>query len=71
VLRWGLVPYWAKDLTVGFSNINAKAEGAKASRRFATHSSDDAALCQSIISMSGKRRRTANSLMQLRSPIGD
>ena len=27
VLRWGLVPFWAKDLTVGFSNINAKAEG--------------------------------------------
>ena len=27
VLRWGLVPYWAKDLKVGFSNINAKAEG--------------------------------------------
>jgi len=27
LLRWGLVPYWAKDLNVGFSNINAKAEG--------------------------------------------
>jgi len=27
VLRWGLVPFWAKDLKVGFSNINAKAEG--------------------------------------------
>src|SRR5437588_4507355 len=26
VLRWGLVPYWAKDLKVGFANINAKAE---------------------------------------------
>jgi putative SOS response-associated peptidase YedK len=26
-LRWGLVPYWAKDVKVGFSNINAKAEG--------------------------------------------
>jgi len=24
--RWGLVPYWAKDIKVGFSNINAKAE---------------------------------------------
>ena len=23
----GLVPYWAKDLNVGFANINAKAEG--------------------------------------------
>jgi putative SOS response-associated peptidase YedK len=27
MLRWGLVPYWAKDLNVGFANINAKAEG--------------------------------------------
>jgi putative SOS response-associated peptidase YedK len=27
LLRWGLVPYWAKDLKVGFENINAKAKG--------------------------------------------
>jgi putative SOS response-associated peptidase YedK len=27
LLRWGLVPHWAKDLNVGFANINAKAEG--------------------------------------------
>jgi putative SOS response-associated peptidase YedK len=27
VMRWGLVPFWAKDMKVGFSNINAKAEG--------------------------------------------
>lgn len=26
LLRWGLVPFWAKDIKVGFSNINAKAE---------------------------------------------
>ena len=26
-MRWGLVPFWAKDLKVGFANINAKAEG--------------------------------------------
>src|SRR5215471_18131925 len=26
LLRWGLVPYWAKDLNVGFANINAKSE---------------------------------------------
>ena len=26
MLRWGLVPFWAKDLNVGFANINAKAE---------------------------------------------
>jgi putative SOS response-associated peptidase YedK len=27
VTRWGLVPFWAKDIKVGFANINAKAEG--------------------------------------------
>jgi putative SOS response-associated peptidase YedK len=27
VLRWGLVPFWARDIKVGFSNINARAEG--------------------------------------------
>src|SRR3974377_1801491 len=27
VMRWGLVPFWAKDLKVGFANINARAEG--------------------------------------------
>src|SRR5271168_2005740 len=25
-MRWGLVPFWAKDIRVGFANINAKAE---------------------------------------------
>jgi putative SOS response-associated peptidase YedK len=26
VMRWGLVPYWAKDIKIGFSTINARAE---------------------------------------------
>jgi len=26
LMRWELVPFWAKDIKVGFSNINAKAE---------------------------------------------
>jgi putative SOS response-associated peptidase YedK len=26
MMRWGLVPYWAKDTKVGFANINGKAE---------------------------------------------
>jgi putative SOS response-associated peptidase YedK len=25
-MRRGLVPFWAKDIKVGFANINAKAE---------------------------------------------
>ena len=34
VMRWGLVPFWAKDIKVGFSNINAKAEGVDARPAF-------------------------------------
>jgi putative SOS response-associated peptidase YedK len=26
MLRWGLVPYWAKDIKIGYSLINAKCE---------------------------------------------
>src|SRR5260370_34623156 len=26
LIRWGLVPYWAKDIKIGFSTINAMAE---------------------------------------------
>jgi putative SOS response-associated peptidase YedK len=34
VMRWGLVPFWAKDIKVGFANINAKAEGIDARPAF-------------------------------------
>jgi len=34
LLWWGLVPYWAKDLKVGFANINAKAEGIESKPAF-------------------------------------
>ena len=26
LMRWGLVPYWAKDIKLSFANINAMAE---------------------------------------------
>jgi putative SOS response-associated peptidase YedK len=26
LMRWGLVPYWAEDIKIGFSTINAMAE---------------------------------------------
>jgi putative SOS response-associated peptidase YedK len=26
LLRWGLIPYWAKDVKIGYSTINAMAE---------------------------------------------
>jgi putative SOS response-associated peptidase YedK len=34
LMRWGLVPYWAKDAKVGFSSINAKAETLSTSPAF-------------------------------------
>ena len=26
IMRWGLIPYWAKDIKIGFSTINARAK---------------------------------------------
>jgi putative SOS response-associated peptidase YedK len=26
VVRWGLVPYWAKDIKIGYSTFNARGE---------------------------------------------
>jgi putative SOS response-associated peptidase YedK len=33
-MRWGLIPFWAKDIKVGFANINAKAEGIESKPAF-------------------------------------
>jgi hypothetical protein len=33
-MRWGLVPWWAKDIKVGFSSINARAETIDTTRAF-------------------------------------
>jgi putative SOS response-associated peptidase YedK len=54
VMRWGLVPFWAKDIKVGFANINAKAEG-RASPPSARLSSGSAASCRSITSNEWKK----------------
>ncbi|HWC08577.1 MAG TPA: SOS response-associated peptidase [Solirubrobacterales bacterium] len=35
LMRWGLVPVWAKDLKVGYKMINAKAENLESSRAYA------------------------------------
>jgi len=34
LLRWGLVPFWAKDAKIGYSTINARAEEAQAKPAF-------------------------------------
>jgi putative SOS response-associated peptidase YedK len=56
VMRWGLVPYWAKDLKVGFANINA-AEGIEGKPAFREVFLRRAASFRSITSTSGRRPR--------------
>jgi putative SOS response-associated peptidase YedK len=68
VLRWGLVPYWAKDLKVGFANINAKVEGIENRPAFREASHCAAASCRLITSMSGRRTRPGSSLIPSRLP---
>jgi hypothetical protein len=67
LMRWGLVPNWAKDIKVGFANINAKPKASKPSPLFAKPSSGVAALCRWTTSMSGRKPRPANSPMRSRS----
>ena len=63
VMRWGLVPFWAKDIKVGFANINAKAEGIEGKPAFREAFQRRRCLVPSITSMSGRRPRTENSPM--------
>jgi putative SOS response-associated peptidase YedK len=66
VMRWGLVPFWAKEIKVGLSNINAKAEGIEGKPAFREAFQRGGVSCRWIISTSGRRRRRASSLTQLR-----
>ena len=61
VMRWGLVPFWAKDIKVGFANINAKAEGIETSPPSARRSGSGAAWCRSTIFTSGRKPPPASS----------
>jgi putative SOS response-associated peptidase YedK len=67
MLRWGLIPYWSKDIKVGFANINAKAEGSRTSRHSAKRSSAGTAWCRSTTFMNGAKPRPGSSPMRSRS----
>jgi putative SOS response-associated peptidase YedK len=69
MLRWGLIPYWAKDINVGFANINAKAEGIESKPAFRKAFERRRCLVPVDNFTSGRKRRAANSLMRSRSPI--
>src|SRR5215472_2059383 len=66
VLRWGLVPFWAKDIKVGFANINAKAEGIERKPAFREAFQRRRCWCPSIIVTSGRRPRPGSNPMQSR-----
>jgi hypothetical protein len=70
VMRWGLVPFWAKDIKVGFANINAKAEGIETKPAFRGPSRGGAASSRSTASTNGRRSARTGSLMPSGSPIG-
>jgi putative SOS response-associated peptidase YedK len=66
--RWGPVPFWAKDIKVGFANINAKPEGIESRPAFREAFQRRRCLARSITSMSGRRQRPASNLTPSRSP---
>src|SRR5215831_558101 len=56
LLRWGLVPYWAKDLKVGFTRPSTpRPRGSRTSPHSATPSSGGDAWSRSITFTSGRR----------------
>ena len=61
VMRWRLVPFWAKDIKVGFANINAKARGPKTSPLSAGRSGSAVAWCRSTIFTNGRRSTAVSS----------
>ena len=71
VMRWGLIPYWAKDIKIGFSTINAGAEEVDTKPAFREAFSAGAASCASTVFTSGRRPLRANSPTRSRLPIAN
>jgi putative SOS response-associated peptidase YedK len=68
--RWGLVPYWSKDIKVGFANINAKAEGIENRPAFREAFQRRRCLVPVDNFLGGRRPAPGSSPMRSRSPIG-
>ena len=62
VMRWGLIPYWAKDIKIGFSTINARAEEVDTKPAFREPFRQHRHLVPVDIFTSGRRPRPASSL---------
>jgi putative SOS response-associated peptidase YedK len=62
LMRWGLVPYWAKDIKVGFAHINAKAEGIESKPAFRREASQRRRCLVPVDNFyEGQKRPAANS----------
>ena len=68
IMRWRLVPFWAKDIKVGFANINAKGEGIES--RPAFREAFQRRRCLVPVDNFSRRPRPESSPTQSRSPMG-
>jgi hypothetical protein len=66
-MRWGRVPFWAKDIKVRFSNINAKAEGIE--NRPAFREAFQRRRCLVPVSAGGSLRDRAGGTQQLKATL--
>jgi hypothetical protein len=64
-MRWGLVPWWAKDIKVGFSSINARAEAVDTVAAFpGAWKKASAASSSPTGSMNGRSQTSSPTLLQ-------
>jgi putative SOS response-associated peptidase YedK len=54
--RWGLVPSWSRDLSLGSRTINARAETLEEKSAFSTPFESQRCLCRRTAFMNGNRR---------------
>ena len=59
--HWGLVPFWAKDRSIGYKMINARVETVAAKPSFRRRSRSGAASSWQMAFTSGRERRAAGS----------
>jgi putative SOS response-associated peptidase YedK len=59
-MRWGLIPWWAKDAKVGFSSINARAETVDTAPAFRDAWKRASAVLSSLTAFTSGRSRRSN-----------
>jgi putative SOS response-associated peptidase YedK len=69
IMRWGLMLYWAKDIKIGYSTFNARAEEIDTKPAFREAFRRRRCLVPLTIFTNGRRRQPASSPMQSGSPV--